>query len=257
MTPGFLAVVKRELKAYLNSPIVYVYVAMFTLICGYFFYRNFLYFTVVSLQSEYASGSNVILNITEAVIRPVHSNYVFVLLIVVPLITMRVFAEEKKTGTLELLIAFPLRYIDVVVAKLISAFVVVGVALLLTALFPLVVAYYGRVEVEPVITSYIGLLFVALSFVAVGTFFSSLTENQIIAAVTTFGMLLLFWALEWTAALLPGTLGRVMSEMSVYNHFRDFNRGILNSNNAIFYLNVTIFFVALTLTNLQRQSWKS
>ncbi|WP_319561577.1 ABC transporter permease [Marispirochaeta sp.] len=254
---GFAAIIKRELKSYLTSPVVYVYIAMFTLVCGYFFYRNFIYFSMLSMQGSYGSSGSMVLNITEAVFAPVHSNYLFVMLILVPLITMRVFSEEKKTGTLELLISFPVRYIDVVLAKLFSAFIVLAFTLALTLLFPLVASMYGRIEVIPVLTSYTGLFLVGLTFVAIGTFFSSLTENQIIAAVLSFGVILLLWAIEWTASFIPGVFGKILSEMSVYNHFRDFNRGVINSNDAIFFINISVFFAGLTLINLQRRTWKS
>ncbi len=253
---GFVAITKREIRSYLSSTIIYVFIAMFTLVCGYFFYRNFIYFTVLSLQSDYGSGGGGILNIGEAVFRPVHSNYLFVMLIVVPLITMRVFSEEKKSGTLELLISYPVRYLDVVLAKLVSAFAVFLVALLLTLFFPLVVSFYGDFEPAPVLTSYLGLAVTGLAFVSIGTFFSSLTENQIIAAVTTFGTILLLWALEWTASFVPGETGRILSGLSVYNHFRDFNRGVLNSSDLLFFINITVFFAALTMLNLQRRTWK-
>lgn len=254
---GFVSIAKRELKSYVTSPIAYVFLAMFTLICGYFFYRNYIYFSVLSLQNDYGSGSGSVLNISEAVFQPVYSNFVFVMLIVVPLITMRVFSEEKKSGTLELLLSYPVRNIEVVLAKVFSAFLFLLFALLLTGLFPLVASMYGRIEGAPIFTSYLGLALIGLAFVSVGTFFSSVTENQIIAAVVTFAVLLLLWALEWTASFLPGTVGQIASEMSVYNHFRDFNRGVVNTNDAVFFLNVSIFFVVLTLTNLQRQTWKS
>lgn len=255
---GFISLAKRELKSYFVSPIIYVFLAMFTVICGYFFYRNYIYFTILSLQSDYGSGAGgTTLNISEAVFQPVFSNFVFVLLVIVPLITMRVFSEEKKTGTLELLVSYPVRYIDVVLAKLVSAFAVLAFALLLTALFPLLASIYGRVEAAPILTSYLGLALIGLGFVSVGTFFSSITENQIIAAAITFAVLLLLWVLEWTASFVPGAVGTVMSEMSIYNHFRDFNRGVINTNDIVYFLNISIFFVVLTLTNLQRQAWKS
>ncbi len=253
---GIWSVTRRELGSYLSSAMVYVFIAMFTLICGYFFYKNFLYFSVLSMQSDYDGGS-MVLNITEAVFRPVHSNYVFVMLIFVPLITMRLFAEEKKSGTLELLISYPLRYADVVFAKILSAFIILVISLVLTMLFPIMAASFGQVETAPLITSYIGLALIGLAFVSVGTFFSSLTENQLIAAVLGFGVLLLLWALEWTAQLLPGVIGKVLSEMSVYNHFTDFNRGVLNSNDFVYYLNLTVVFFMFTLFNLQRRTWKS
>ena len=253
---GLIAVTKRELGAYLSSAMVYVFIAMFTLICGYFFYRNFIYFSVLSMQSDYGGGASV-LNITDAVFKPVHSNYVFIMLIFVPLITMRLFAEEKKSGTLELLISYPLRYTDVILAKILSAFVILLLSLVLTMLFPLIASAFGQVESAPLTTSYLGLALVGLAFVAVGTFFSSLTENQLIAAVLAFGVLLLLWALEWTAGFLPGAAGKVLSEMSIYNHFKDFNRGVFNSNDAVFYLNLTALFFSFTLFNLQRRTWKS
>lgn len=253
---GYVALTKKEIKAHFTSSTMYVFLAMFTLICGYFFYRNYIYFSLLSLQSDYGSGGAT-LNISEAVFQPVYSNFVFVFIVVIPLITMRVFSEEKKLGTLELLLSYPVRYIDVVLAKLTSAFVVVVFALLLTAVFPVIAAYYGVVETAPVLTSYLGLSLIGLSFVTVGTFFSSVTENQIVAAALTFGVLLLLWALEWTASLVPGGFGEVMSELSVYNRFRDLNRGVLNSSDIVFFLNISVFFGVLTVSNLQRQAWKS
>lgn len=253
---GFGAIIRREFGANLRSPMIYVYLSMFSVVCGYFFYRNYLFFSLLSLQSDFGVGRGAALNITEAVFQPLFSNYVFVFLFFVPLVTMRAFSEEKKSSTLELLLSYPVRPIEVVLAKLAAAYQVILIGIAATLLFPMVAAFFGRVEAVQVTTAYLGLSLVALAFCAVGLFFSSVTENQIIAAVLTFATLLLLWALGWTGTFVPGTLGTILDQLSIYNHFRDFNRGVINVGGAIFFLNVTFLFVVLTYSNLQRHSWK-
>lgn len=254
---GFAAIVKREIRSYFTSPIGYVFFLVFIFICGYFFYRSFIYFSLLSLQAEYGRAGETILNLQQAVFQPLFSNFIFAMLFAVPLITMRLFSEEMKTGTLELLLSYPVQYIEVILAKMAAAVVFFAVALSLTGLFPLIAAIFGNPEVAPILTAYLGLGFTGVSFVCVGMFFSSVTENQIIAAIATFGVLLFLWAIGWTASFVPGALGRIMSGISIYNHFSEFNRGVINTNDMLYYMNLAVFFVVLTLTHLQARAWKS
>src|SRR5438132_3603815 len=180
---------KKEMRLYFTSPIAYVVVAIFALIAGYFFDRIFKFFTLASMQSMMNPAMARELNVTDSVMRPLFSNISVILLLLMRLVTMRLCAEERRSGTIELLLTYPVRDGAVLAGKYLAALVLYAIMIGLTLLYPGIVVYFARLEWGPVLTGYLGLLLMGATFIAVGVFASSLTENQIVAAITTFGAL--------------------------------------------------------------------
>ena len=247
---------KKEMRLYFTSPVAYVVVTIFLLIAGYFFYSIFAFFTLASMQSAMNPAMARDLNVTDSVMRPLFSNVSVILLLLLPLLTMRLFAEERRSGTIELLLTFPVRDGAVLIGKYLAAFALYAVMLGLTVLYPGIVAYFARLETGPVFTGYLGLLLMGAAFIAVGIFTSSLTENQIVAAITTFGTLLIFWILGWSADYAGGAVGRVLQHLSILEHNESFAKGVLDTKDIIYYLNFTILALFLALRSLEARRWK-
>ena len=241
---------KKEMCLYFTSPIAYVVMTIFLLIAGYFFYSIFAYFTMASLQSAMNPAMARELNVTDSVMRPLFSNVSVILLLLMPLLTMRLFAEERRSGTIELLLTYPVRDGAVLIGKYLAALALYALMIALTLLYPLMVTYFARLEWGPVLTGYAGLLLMGATFIAVGVFASSLTENQIVASITTFGILLIFGILGWSADYAGGAAGRLLQHLSILEHNDSFARGVLDTKDVIYYLDFTIVALFLTMVSI-------
>ena len=247
---------KKEMRLYFTSPVAWAVFTIFLLIGGYFFYSIFAFFTLASMQSAMNPQMARDLNVTDSVMRPLFSNISVILLLLMPLVTMRLFAEERRSGTIELLLTYPVRDGAVLAAKYLAALVLYAIMIGLTLLYPGIVVYFARLEWGPVLTGYLGLLLMGATFIAVGVFASSLTENQIVAAITTFGALLIFWILGWSADYAGGTAGRVLQFLSILEHNDSFSKGVLDTKDVLYYLNFTVLALFLTLRSLEARRWK-
>jgi ABC-2 type transport system permease protein len=247
---------KKEMRLYFTSPIAWVILTIFTLITGYFFYSIFAFFTLASMQSMMNPAMGRELNVTDSVLRPLFSNISVILLLLMPLVTMRLFAEERRSGTIELLLTYPVRDGAVLIGKYLAALAVYGVMLAATLVYPALVLYFARVEWGVLLTGYLGLLLMGATFLAVGVFASSLTENQIVASITTFGFLLIFWVIGWSADYVGGVVGRVLTHVSLLEHFDSFAKGVLDTKDVVYYLDFTIIALFLTLRSLEARRWK-
>jgi len=195
------------------------------------------------------------LNVSDSVMRPLFSNISVILLLLMPLVTMRLFAEERRSGTIELLLTYPVRDGAVLAGKYLAAFALYAIMIALTLLYPGIVVYFARLEWGPVLTGYLGLLLMGGMFIAVGVCASSLTENQIVAAITTFGVLLLLWVLGWSADYAGGTAGRVLQHLSLLEHNDSFAKGVLDTKDIIYYANFIVLALFLTLRSLEARRW--
>ena len=249
-------IVKKEMRLYFTSPVAWVIITIFLVIAGYFFYNIFAFYTLASMQSAMNPQMGRELNVTDSVLRPLFSNVSVILLLLMPLITMRLFAEERRSGTIELLLTYPIRDGAVLIGKYLAALAVYVIMLALTLLYPAIVFYFVRLEWGPLLTGYLGLLLMGATFLAVGIFASSLTENQIVASITTFGVLLILWVIGWSAEYVGGAWGRVLSHLSLLDHFDTFARGVLDTKDVIYYVDVTIVALFLTLRSLEARRWK-
>jgi ABC-2 type transport system permease protein len=249
-------VFKKEIRLYFSSPVAWVVMTIFLFIAGYFFYSIFAFYTLASMQSAMNPQMGRDLNTTDSVFRPLFSNMSVILLLLMPLITMRLFAEERRSGTIELLLTYPVRDGAVLLAKYLAALALYALMLALTLLYPAIVIYFTRPEWGPLLTGYLGLLLMGATFLAVGIFASSLTENQIVASITTFGVLLFLWVIGWSAEYVGGAWGRVLSHLSLLDHFDTFARGVLDTKDVIYYVDVTVVALFLTLRSLEARRWK-
>ena len=247
---------RKELRSYFVSPVAYLLLAMFAVIFGFFFW-NILGFFIREGTEAMMSGQMFPMNLNERVIRPLLSNISVVGLFLIPMITMRLFAEEKRTGTIELLATSPVSDLQVILGKWTAAIILYGGMLLLSAVNFVFLFKYGRPDWKPLSIGYLGLLLQAGALLAIGTFISTLTKNQIIAGAVTFAVCLLLWILEWVTGFDTATWARVMGYMSVITHFESFSKGLLDSKDAIFY--VTLIFLGLFLTSRSLESlrWRS
>ena len=247
---------KKEMRLYFTSPIAWVILTIFLFIAGYFFYSIFAFFTLASMQSAMNPAMGRDLNVTDSVLRPLFSNVSVILLLLMPLVTMRLFAEERRSGTIELLLTYPVRDGAVLIGKYLAGFALYAMMLACTLVYPALVAYFARVEWGPLATGYLGLLLMGATFLAVGIFASSLTENQIVASITTFGVLLIFWVIGWSSDYLGGAWGRVLSHLSLIEHFDSFAKGVLDTRDVLYYVDFTIVALFLTLRSLEARRWK-
>jgi ABC-2 type transport system permease protein len=247
---------KKELRLYFTSPVAYVLLTIFLLIAGWFFYTIFAYFTRASMQMAMNPQMARDLNATDSVLRPLFSNVSVILLLVIPLVTMRLFAEERRSGTMELLLTYPVRDGAVLLGKYLAALTLYAAMLAGTLLYPaLLLAFNARPEWGPLATGYLGLLLMGAMFLGVGIFASSLTENQIVAAIVTFGTLLMFWIIGWPAEFVGGWLGTVLTHLSITEHNDTFTKGVLDTKDIIYYVDFTALGLLLTLRSLEARRW--
>ncbi|HEV8643822.1 MAG TPA: ABC transporter permease subunit [Methylomirabilota bacterium] len=247
---------KKEMRLYFTSPIAYVVFAIFLLVGGYFFYSIFAFFTMASMQAAMNPQMGRDLNTTDSVLRPLFSNITVILLLLMPMVTMRLFAEERRSGTIELLLTYPVRDGAVLVGKYLAGLVLYVLMLVGTLLYPAMLAWFSRIDWGPLFTGYLGLILLGAAFLAVGLFASSLTENQIVASIVTFGVLLLFWVIGWSADYVGGPWGRVLTHLSLIEHYDSFAKGLLDTKDIIYYLSFTTLALFLTLRSLEARRWK-
>jgi ABC-2 type transport system permease protein len=250
------AVFRKELQLYFSSPIAYAVLTIFALVSGWFFYNVFAFYTLMSMQAAMNPMMARDMSVTEGVLRPLFQNISVIMLLMMPILTMRLFSEEKKSGTIELLLTYPVRDGEVLLGKYLAALTLFAGMLALTLVYPLLTAWTTSLEWGPLATGYLGLLLQGAAFVAIGILISSLTENQIVAAVSTFGVLLIFWVISWAAEAAGPGLGRVLSHLSLTEHFDSFAKGVIDTKDVIYYLNLTILSLFLTLRSLESKRWR-
>ena len=213
---------RKEMRSYFVSPVAYLLLAMFAVIFGFFFWNILGYFVFTGMESQ-MRGEMFPMNLNEQVIRPLLSNVGVIGLFFIPMITMRLFSEEKRSGTIELLVTSPIRDGEIILGKWLAALTLYGVLLLLTALNFIFLFKYGNPDWKPLAIGYLGLLLQAGALLAIGMFISTLTKNQIIAGAATFGVCLLLWVLEWVSGYETSTWASVLSYMSVVTHAGSFS----------------------------------
>jgi ABC-2 type transport system permease protein len=197
------------------------------------------------------------MNVNEQVIRPLVSNVSVIGLFLIPMITMRLFAEEKRSGTIELLVTSPIRDVEVILGKWLAAMILYSGMLLLTALNFAWLFRYGNPDWKPLAIAYLGLLLQAGALLAIGTFISTLTRNQIIAGALTFGVCLLLWVLEWVSDYDSTPVARVLAYLSVLAHFETFAKGLLSLKDAAFYVTAIFLGLFLTARSMESLRWRS
>jgi ABC-2 type transport system permease protein len=247
---------RKELSSYFVSPIAYLLLTMFAVIFGFFFWNSVGYFNMMGLESQ-MRGQSFPMSVNEYVIRPLLSNVSVIGLFFIPMITMRLFAEEKRTGTIELLVTSPIRDIEVIIGKWLAALILYAVMLLFTAINFAFLFKYGNPDWRPLAIGYLGLLLQAGGLLAVGTFISTLTKNQIIAGAATFGVCLMLWVMEWVAGYETAAWAKVLAYLSVITHFESFGKGVLDTKDALYYVSLIFLGLFLTSRSLESLRWRS
>ena len=252
---NILAIAHREIKAYFGSPIAYIVMGVFALLFGYFYYILLVYFDRNSMQAAGMGGPQAV-NINEQMIRPVFLNSSVVLLFVLPLITMRTYAEEKRSGTIELLLTAPLTDFHIIMGKFLGAMALYAAMLAVTLVHIGVLFIFGEPEWRPIATGYLGMLLMGGCFIAVGLLISSLTKNQIVAAVVTFAVFLLLWVINWGSSFAGPTTQAVLNYLSITGHLDDFTNGVLDTRHLVYYLSFITFGLFLTARSVDTERWR-
>lgn len=247
---------KKELRSYFVSPIAYILLGLFAVIFGFFFWNAVGVFVFMGMESQ-LRGETFPMNVNEQVIRPLVANASVIGLFLIPMITMRLFAEEKRTGTIELLATSPVRDTEIILGKWLASLLLYAGILLLTALNFLWLFKYGNPDWKPLAVAYLGLLLQAGALLAIGIFISTLTRNQIIAGAVTFGVCLLLWVLEWVSGYESATWAQVLAYLSVLTHFDSFAKGVLSSKDAVFYVSIIIAGLFLTARSMESLRWRA
>lgn len=252
-------VAKKEFQAYFTSPVAYVVITIFLVITGYFFYNLFASFSTLCFQAStnpaIARQQNL-LNITETLIRPLFGNMGTIMLLMMPLLTMRLFSEEKKSGTIELLLTYPISDMEVIIGKLVACVAVFILMLSATITCPILAMVFGEPEIGPIITGYLGLFLMGTAFISLGVFTSSITENQIVAATLSFGVLFLFSMMGYSISFMGPTLGKFMNSISLIGHMEGFAKGIIDTTDIMYYLIFSALFIFLTLRVMESKKWR-
>jgi ABC-2 type transport system permease protein len=253
---GWSAIFRKEVANFFVSPIAYAVIGGFLLVAGYFFYMNVLFLNLLSLQATANPMMAERINMTDVVIRPYVSNMGIIMLFVMPLITMRLFSEEKRSGAIELLLTYPISDLGFVVGKFLAAGLVLAVMLLGTAPCILMLFGLGQPDPGPLCGGYLGLLLMGAAFMSMGLFISSLTENQIISSALTFVAALMVWVISWGASFAGEGLGTVIRQLSILEHLDALNRGVLAVEDISFFVFFSLFFLFLTLRSVETHRWR-
>jgi gliding motility-associated transport system permease protein len=247
---------RKELRSYFVSPIAYILFIMFVLIFGWFFWNMLGAFVYYSMASQ-MRGEMFPMNINEQLIRGLLGNMNVVGLFFIPIMTMRLFAEEKRNGTIELLATSPIRDGEVILGKWLASVFLYAAMLLLPGLNFIFLFKYGNPDWKPMLVGYLGILLQAAAMLAIGTFISTLTKNQIIAGAATFGVCLLIFVLGWVGGYESTTWAQVLTYMSVTTHMESFAKGVLDSKDTVYYLTVIFLGLFLTARSLESLRWRS
>jgi len=241
-----IAVFRKELRTYFFSPLIYVVAAAFLVLCGYFFYTDLLHFVT------FGFGVNIMENFWQLMFLDIRK----FLLFCVPFITMGLFAAEKRLGTIELLLTYPLRDGEIFLGKFCAAVVAVMAMLAPTLLYPLYLYNVQPHPLLPVLTGYVGLVLLSVAFVSCGMFISALTDSQVLAGVVTGGILFSLWAVSWNeAALSPESL-EVLRAISMFDHFHGFAVGVVDLRDVAYFVFTVLLFSHLTFRALEARTWR-
>lgn len=276
-----LAIAGREVRAYFTSPLAYVVIGVFLVLSGYIFWASLYRFSELCLRfgnNPYVSQQ---LNVNDMVVRPLFGTIGIIFLLMIPIITMRLLADERRTGTAELLFTCPLTSAQVVLGKFLGAAVLLFSMLGVTLTYPLLIMRGGAApDLKPTYIGYFGVFLMGLAFLSIGLLISAMTDNQVVAAVGGFGALLLLWVIDWMAesatvtlasvfntlsmglwerlhlGLGGPTLGQLLGKLSIIDHFQDFRKGLLDTQHVVFYASVVFLALFVTQRILESRRWR-
>jgi ABC-2 type transport system permease protein len=256
MTPA-QAIVAKELRSAYTSPIMYVVCAVFLVIFGVLSYIAVVNAGTQAIRLMQIQGLSAKINLNDLVFRPTFYSTAIILLLVLPILTMRSFAEERKLKTFELLMTSPIGINHIVAGKFVAVFLIYLGMLALTGVVPVVLAMFNSFDWAPVFTGYLGLLLMGALFLAIGLLASAVTENQIIAAFLSFGILLSVWLMGAMGSILGDTpVGNTISYLSFIEHYDRLVRGLVDTKDLVYYASGILFMLFLTHRVVESQRWK-
>lgn len=247
---------RKEIKSYFISPVAYVVLLIFTGISGFIFYALCAYYMLFSQRYAGYPYPYFTLSPTEMIIRPLFHNMAITGLFVLPLFTMKLFSEERRLGTIELLFTYPLKDSDIYWGKFLACFGVYAIMTLIPTIYILILEKWVNLEKLVILNGYFGLLLLGASFISIGILISSLTESQLVSAIMSFGVLLIFWIIGWVSEITGPKISTFFDFISIYNHYENFPKGILDTRDVIFYLSIIFFFSFLTLRILVSKKYR-
>jgi ABC-2 type transport system permease protein len=251
-----IVIFKKEMKSYFASPIAYLLLTIFAVIFGFFFYTATRFFVLQGMQMQ-MMGRGMPMDVNEYVIRPLLTNASVIGLFLIPMITMRLYAEEKRSGTIELLMTSPVRDLEIVLGKWLAALVLYAAILGISGINMGILFAFGRPDWKPILVGFLGLLLQGGCLLAIGIFISTMTRNQIIAGGATFAVCLMLWVLDWVSAFDQSASGKVISYLSVVTHFEPFAKGVIDTKDVVFYLSMIFFGLFLTTRSVESLRWRS
>ncbi|HMS64749.1 MAG TPA: ABC transporter permease subunit [Ignavibacteria bacterium] len=233
---NILTIFKKELRSYFNSPVAYIVLFVFLIITGWFF-----------TSSLFLAGFVTMRNVFDII--------PFIFLFFIPAITMRAFSEEKKSGTIELLMTKPITDEEIIIGKFLAALSLTAIALAFTVVYVFSLTFLGKIDLAPIIGTYIGLLLMSGIYISIGIFASSLTENQVVAFILSFVIVFALFLLNKVLIFLPATVASILEYISTDYHFSSISRGVIDTRNVIYYLSGITIFILLTKASLERRKW--
>ena len=252
-----LAIANKELRSYFASPIGYIVIGFFALLFGFFYSTYLSYFVRMSMQgAQQFGGAEQQVNVNEVMIRPVLQNVTILLLFLMPMVTMRSYSEEKRSGTIELLLTSPVTDWEIILGKFLGALTLWAAALAVTLVHIALLFYFGNPEWKPIVTAYLGLLLMGGCFISVGLLISSLTSNQIVAGMATFGVFLFLWIINWLGSFSGPTVDKVTAYLAIIDHFDDFAKGVIDTKHLVYYLSFISFGLFLTARSVDSERWR-
>jgi len=254
---NILAIARKELKSYFSSPIGYVLLGFWSILFGYFYIIILSVFLRNSMQAA-SMGGPVSANINQEMLRPLLYNVTILVLFILPGVTMRTYSEEKRSGTIELLLTSPITDFQIIMGKFLGAMGLYMLMLMVTWIHVGILFFFGSPEWKPILVAYLGLVLLGGCFVAVGLFISSLTKNQVVAFMVTFSVFLFLWVISWmTSASWAGpTVQAVASYLSIVDHFDDFGKGVIDTTHVLYYVSFITFGLFLTAKSVDSERWR-
>ncbi|HXJ35215.1 MAG TPA: ABC transporter permease subunit [Candidatus Eisenbacteria bacterium] len=253
-----LTIAGREIRSYFSSPVAYVLLASYVALAGYFFFALLSAFNqALSIYSMMRQPEMLQrFNLNEMVIRPLLQNMAVLLIFIVPAITMRMFPEEKRSGTYELLLTSPVRVSEIVLGKFVGGLALVLLMILLSGFFGVLLSAYGNPEVPMMLAGYLGLALMAISFLAIGTLISSFTDNVVIAYVGSLFALLLLYTVGWLGETVQGPWGEFVKYVSITDHFQEFLKGLIDTKDLVYFATLLVVGVFLTQRSVESVRWR-
>jgi ABC-2 type transport system permease protein len=253
---NIVAIAQKELKSYFSSPIGYILIGFWAFLFGYFYISILAYFVRTSMQMAGGMGGPPAVNINQDMIRPLLYNVTILVLFILPGVTMRTYSEEKRSGTIELLLTSPVTDFQIIMGKFLGALALYAVMLMVTWIHIGVLFIYGNPEWKPLVVAYIGLLLLGGCFISVGMFISSLTKNQVVAFMVTFSVFLFLWIINWISTSLGPTGAAVANYLSIVDHYDDFGKGVIDTTHFVYYLSFITFGLFLTAKSVDSERWR-